>query len=254
MGKRHIRHGLVAAVFLHIGPYPVKADFLCHAGEAFQYHGIVPQPFHAGEVVHKIVLARPYMENIGGAHAVLALHAQRQMGVGAAIGVQVLGFLVVGLAPQLVKPGLGFLKGGKVFNGALLFGVGSPCFQVGNHIEAPFPACLRLGGSPFRQRLFRPFSYILPQRQRIEGGRRGKAHVVKHIVHIGFFQGSRCEVVGPRGGIAHLAVCNIMAQSRFQMGADFSVHGQRHIVPADIAAGLLVGPVVKLHIQQRVGL
>ena len=38
------------------------------------------------------------------------------------------------------------------------------------------------------------------------------------------------------------------------MGADFPVHGQRHIVPAHIAAGLLVGSVVKFHIQQRVGL
>ena len=176
------------------------------------------------------------------------------MCVGLSCVVKVLGLVVVGLAPQLVKPGLGFFKGGKVFNGALVFRIGRPCFQVGNHIEAPFPACLRLGGSPFRQCLFRPFPYILPQRQRIEGGRRGKAHVVKHIVHIGFFQGPRCEVVCPRGGVAHLAICYIMAQSRFQMGADFSVHGQRHIVPADIAAGLLVGPVVKLHIQQRVGL
>ena len=94
LGERHIRHGLVAAVLHHIGPHPVKADFLCHTGEAFQYHGITPQPFHAGEVLHKIILARPHMENIGGAHAVLAFHAQRQMGVGAAIGVQILGLAV----------------------------------------------------------------------------------------------------------------------------------------------------------------
>ena len=145
---------------------------------------------------------------------------------------------------------------------------GQPCglqFLIGPVTEvAPFRASrhlidgkgvsFRLVGATLGQCLFRPFPHILPQRQRIEGGHRGKAHVVKHIVHIGFFQGSRCEVVCPRGGVAHLAVCNIMAQSRFQMGADFSVHGQRHIVPADIAAGLLVGPVVKLHIQQRVGL
>lgn len=81
LDERHIRHGLVAAVLHHIGPHPVKADFLCHTGEAFQYHGITPQPFHAGEVLHKIILARLHMENIGGAHTVLAFHAQRQMGV-----------------------------------------------------------------------------------------------------------------------------------------------------------------------------
>jgi len=42
---------------------------------------------------------------IGGTHAVLAFHAQRQMGVGSAIGVQILGLAVIGLAPQLVEPG-----------------------------------------------------------------------------------------------------------------------------------------------------
>ena len=45
-----------------------------------------------------------------------------------------------------------------------------------------------------------------------------------------------------------------MVQSRFQMGTDFAVHGQRHIVPANITAGLFVGSLVKFHIEQRVGL
>ena len=45
-----------------------------------------------------------------------------------------------------------------------------------------------------------------------------------------------------------------MVQSRFQMGTDFAVHGQRHIVPANITAGLFVGSLVELHIEQRVGL
>ena len=72
------------------------------------------------------------MENIGGAHAVLAFHAQRQMGIGSAIGVQILGLAVIGLAPQLVEPGLGFLKGGEMLYRGLLLGIGGPCFQVGN--------------------------------------------------------------------------------------------------------------------------
>ena len=38
------------------------------------------------------------------------------------------------------------------------------------------------------------------------------------------------------------------------MGTDFAVHGQRHIVPANITAGLFVGSLVELHIEQRVGL
>ena len=42
------------------------------------------------------------------------------MGVGAAIGVQILGLAVVGLAPQLVEPGLGFLKGGEMLYRGLL--------------------------------------------------------------------------------------------------------------------------------------
>ena len=45
-----------------------------------------------------------------------------------------------------------------------------------------------------------------------------------------------------------------MVQSRFQMGTDFAVHGQRHIVPANITAGLFVSSLVELHIEQRVGL
>ena len=194
------------------------------------------------------------MENIGGAHAVLAFHAQRQMGIGSAIGVQILGLAVIGLAPQLVEPGLGFLKGSEMLYRGLLLGIGGPCFQIGNDVKAPFPACLRRGGAALGQCLFGTFPHIVPQRHRIEGGIRGKAHVIENVVHIGLFQGSCWVVVGPCGGVAHLAAGNIMVQSRFQMGTDFAVHGQRHIVPANITAGLFVGSLVELHIEQRVGL
>ena len=194
------------------------------------------------------------MKNIGGAHAVLAFHAQRQMGVGSAIGVQILGLAVIGLAPQLVEPGLGFLKGSEMLYRGLLLGIGGPCFQIGNDVKAPFPACLRRGGAALGQCLFGPFPHIVPQRHRIEGGRRGKAHVIENVVYIGLFQGSCRVVVGPCWGVAHLAAGNVMVQSRFQMGTDFAVHGQRHIVPANITAGLFIGSLVELHIEQRVGL
>ena len=137
------------------------------------------------------------MKNIGGAHAVLAFHAQRQMGVGSAIGVQILGLAVIGLAPQLVEPGLGFLKGSEMLYRGLLLGIGGPCFQIGNDVKAPFPACLRRGGAALGQCLFGTFPHIVPQRHRIEGGHRGKTHIVENVVHIGLFQGSCRIVVGP---------------------------------------------------------
>ena len=80
-----------------------------------------------------------------------------------------------------------------------------------------------------------------------------KTHVVKYIVHIGFFQSPCCKVVGPFGRFAHPAIGYVIIKPRFQMGTDLPVHGQRHIVPADIPARFLVGTVVQLNIQHRVG-
>ncbi len=44
-----------------------------------------------------------------------------------------------------------------------------------------------------------------------------------------------------------------MGQPRFQVGTDFPVNGQGHIVPAHVAA-FVVRTVVQLHIEERVGL
>ena len=130
-----------------------------------------------------------------------------------------------------------------------------PCFRPAfDLVDGKDVALLRRGGAALGQCLFGTFPHIVPQRHRIEGGCRGKAHVIENVVHIGLFQGSCWVVVGPCGGVAHLAAGNIMVQSRFQMGTDFAVHGQRHIVPANITAGLFVGSLVKFHIEQRVGL
>ena len=88
---------------------------------------------------------------------------------------------------------------------------GQPCglqFLIGPVTEiAPLWASRHLidgKGVPFRlvgaapgQRLFRPFPHIVPQRHRIEGGHRGKAHVIENVVHIGLFQGTCRVVVGP---------------------------------------------------------
>ena len=85
----------------------------------------------------------------------------------------------------------------------------------------------------------------------IRGG--GKAHVVHHIVNLIVFQGPRCKIILPCGGIAHLAAGDVVGQPRFQVGTDFPVNGQGHIVPAHVAA-FAVRAVVQLHIEECVGL
>lgn len=53
--------------------------------------------------------------------------------------------------------------------------------------KAAFQACLRLGGSPFRQCLS-PVPYPLPAAAAHEVDAEEKAHVVKHIVHVVSFK------------------------------------------------------------------
>ena len=73
-----------------------------------------------------------------------------------------------------------------------------PCFRPAFElVNGKGVALLRRGGAALGQCLFGTFPHIVPQRHRIEGGRRGKAHIIENVVYIGLFQGSCRIVVSP---------------------------------------------------------